>query len=287
MKQGKLLELGTQQLRLESGKVIKHFSKDLLLEALKHRRLAQIGAEHGFRMPKLIAQDVERSTLTYEFIDELTSSRQHFLDYTLRGPDATRDAVQEALFTQIGQTLAVIHRRLDIQPVAVWRAPPVFDRVVRAFTGNDTAALLEHTPQAELHGDFGFSNVCHTLPEPLRLIMIDPSPNSYSSFACNERASVYLDIGKFSLCLRGLVPRNSYLRMRRPRAAKLRELFLQGYADESRVAIEMNVLEVVERALLTCKIRHEMRSALARTAAGILLFGLKDGRVIGRIANAK
>jgi len=75
--------------------------------------------------------------------------------------------------------------------------------------------------------------------------------------------------------------------MRRPRAAKLRELFLHGYADESRVAIEMNVLEVVERALLTCKIRHEMRSALARTAAGILLFGLKDGRVIGRIANAK
>jgi SAM-dependent methyltransferase len=257
------VEVGTQELRLERGRVVKHFSKDLQIEASKHRQLMQIGAQFGFRVPELLDLDPDGATLSYEFVENLTSCRQLFLRYALRGADLAHDANVEAIFGQIGRMLAVIHRQLDVQPKVDWNPPPVFEQIVQAFAGISTRQLLADTPCAVLHGDFGFSNVCTTPQEPQRLITIDPSPNSYSSFSCNEYASIYLDLSKFSLCLRGLIPRKYYLRLRRSRAAKLRELYLQGYSRESGFNIERKILDVVERAQLTCKIRHEMRT-LAR-----------------------
>ena len=83
------------------------------------------------------------------------------------------------------------------------------------------------------------------------------------------------------------MPVGKFLRRSHLRASRLRKLFLQGYAEESGVNIQEEILVVVERALLTCKIRREMRTSLARNAAAMALFGLTDGRVIGKIANAK
>ncbi len=282
-----IVEVGKQDVRLEAGKVIKVFNKDLELEARKHQQLAQLARLHGFCVPELLAQDDPIGTLAYEYIAQLNSCREQYLDYATRGPDSRRDAWQEALFAKIGRVLAIIHRELNLEPQASWQAPPTFDRVVRELAGTDSRELLAQSPQATLHGDFGFSNVCTTQQEPQRLVVIDPSPNFYSSFVCNERASVYLDIGKFSVCLRGLVPRRDFFRLRRSRMEKLSQLFLGGYAQEAGWEIDTTILGIVERAHVACKLRYEMPRRWARMAASIMLFGWKDGRVIGRIANGK
>jgi len=211
--------------RLSHG-FVKRYDALVDLERAKAEQLSRVAASSGFISPVVLAVDYNVQMITFEKLTGLTPLRSFYLAYTT-GVGAGSEVSE--LFERTGRALASIHRELSLTERIDWSPPPSFSRLFRHRTGADAVACLAQTPQAFLHGDFGFGNV-HVKDGEGKVVVLDASPNPwYLTTHPSTWGSIYLDIGSLVACLRGLVGIRQFTRLRRERISPLERAFVAGY----------------------------------------------------------
>ena len=214
--------------RIPTQGFAKRYRAIVEIEREKAEQLNRVGARDGFISPAVLATDVRARVITFEKLDGLVPLKTHYLAFTTdRGPDERNERIPE-LFTEAGRALASLHRDLSMPERVGWRVPAAFGRYFHHRSGRSAREVLAGTPQAFLHGDFGFGNV-HFMRGRGRLAVLDASPSHYVIAHPSNWASIYLDIGAFVACLRGLVGMRWVVQLRRDRMADLEAAFLRGY----------------------------------------------------------
>jgi hypothetical protein len=211
--------------RRRSDGFVKRYDALVDLERAKAEEFSRLASDWGFISPAVLAVDYDVGLVTYEKLNGLTPLRSLYLVYTTgtgAGPDVPE------WFERTGSTLAHVHRELRLTGQVEWRPPPSFSRLFRRRTGADALSCLARTPQAFLHGDFGFGNI-HVKRDEGELVILDASPNRYLTTHPSTWASIYLDIGSLVACLRGLVGIRQFARLRRERITPLERAFVAGY----------------------------------------------------------
>ena len=214
------------RVRLLPDRVEKYVGGSIAGAGDKYEAMWKVAIEAGFIAPRLIGRDADQGILLLERIRGAESIGRwycKFLETDLE-EDAWFSIVAEA-----GRTLAALHLGLDNVGAAVWRAPTEFVSALHAY-GFDYRTLWE-LPSRQLHGDFGFSNVLvsESSPGDVRIAVIDPCADGYSCDDDIVRGPVHLDIGKFILCLEGLLPLRYQLRLKREVILRSQIAFLDGY----------------------------------------------------------
>jgi hypothetical protein len=217
---------------------VKQYDGLVEVEVVKAERLARVARRNGFTAPAVLNVDVDRQVITYEWFDGLTPLRTAYLEHTIREPDAEAPE----LFERVGRVLAHIHRDLTLDERVPWEAPATFREDLERRLGPNAIELLARTPQAFLHGDFGFGNV-HLEERTGRIVVLDPSPNGYLTTHPSTFASIYLDVGVLSACLRGLVGPARFLQLRRDRIGALENAFLEGYERTSGARLDRRLVD--------------------------------------------
>src|SRR5882724_7419632 len=139
-----------------SNGFVKRYDALVDLERAKAKQLSRLAANSGFVSPAVLAVDYDVKMITYEKLTGLIPLRSFYLAYTT-GAGAGSEVPE--LFERAGRALASVHRELALTERIDWSPPPSFSRFFRHRTGADAVAGLAQTPQAFLHGDFGFGNV--------------------------------------------------------------------------------------------------------------------------------
>ncbi len=241
---------------------LKHYTTPgFTSEVEKAYAVHDIGSRNGFAVPKVIDVDVSHRAIAYERMDGLVALRDHYISYM-----STRSPALELVnpFEASGRALAAIHRDLTLSTKQTWGATDEFDGRGAA----EVPKMLESTPQAWLHGDYGFGNTHTWRGDALELVVLDPSPNRYLTRRPDVFGSIYLDLGLFVACLQGLVPARHYARLHWGRERILRDAFLTGYESVASAPLDRPLLARVTRAVVGAYCRHRFRSAtMARLAS--------------------
>lgn len=192
-------------------------------ELAKAQLLHDISKEAAFLAPAVVGVDPVASTVDYERLD---CSRN--LLAAVAEPDRRRHTLR-SLLRRAGRALALIHGS-DAPPGSMTglRAPLFEVALGRRSPAGSTSPTPENRPVLQ-HGDFGFTNLFVTDDD--RLIVIDPSPNGYTSLH-----PLNLDVAELDLAvlLSHLIGRSA-----RPRAlvrsarygGELVDAVLDGYRD--------------------------------------------------------
>lgn len=229
-------------------------------ELEKAQALHRLSSE-CFYSPKPIHYDRSLRTIVFEQLVSLVSVRKVYLDFL-----CCEDSTNTWIFDRAGSALAELHARLRLTTRSEWKAPAI----VAKHEPDLSAALLD-TPHAQLHCDFGFSNVfIQLVGNETRLVILDASPNYFMTEAPDTFASVYLDLANFAACLDGLVPMVHYLRIDWQLAAILKGRFLDAYEMTSRLTLDRTLLQRVTdataRAYFSTKFRNPWLRRLAFAA---------------------
>lgn len=223
------------KVRLLPDRVEKYVGGGIEAAGDKYEAVWKVANESGFVAPRLIGRDRDRGVLLLERIREAENVGlwyRRFLENAV-DEDSWFDVVAEA-----GRTLASLHRGLANVGAAVWRPPTEFSGALCAY-GFDGKTLRD-LPTRQLHGDFGFSNV-HVRGSPsgeFRIVVIDPCADGYSCDDDIVIGPVHLDIGKFILCLEGLLPLRYQFRLRRQAILRSQVAFLDGYERHSPLRVD-------------------------------------------------
>src|SRR3989442_3955978 len=161
--------------RLSNG-FVKRYDALVGLERGKAEQLSRVASSSGFVSPAVLAVDYNLQMITYEKLTGLTPLRSFYLAYTT-GTGAGSEVPE--LFERTGRALASVHRELSLTERIDWSPPPSFSQLFRHRTGVDSGSCLAQTPQAFLHGDFGFGNV-HVKDGQGKAVELDPATDPWN-----------------------------------------------------------------------------------------------------------
>lgn len=222
------------QVRVYSDHVEKEVPSDVANVAAKYSAIHDIAVSHEFIAPEVISCSKDTNLVTLSNIDNIVSVRELYWKYMIDCIDET-DCLD--FIKRVGQTLAVIHNDLDLSEYSKWSSGDDFEYYLKkyGYTHNN----IEYSPQAILHGDYGFSNIFSVnhfnVDSPV--VIIDPCADGYTSLSDIEYGPVYLDIGKFLMCLEGLISPQKHLFIKIDKINRAQISFINGYASKSRHAI--------------------------------------------------
>ena len=268
---------------VENNQFVKEFTADVDLEFEKSTCLYELSVtSEYFDAPKPLFIGPSPSQVTYEFMAEpVDSIRESYISFlsSAQGGDIAED-----LFRTIGRCLAEIHRELRMTTASAWTCPEELcgDREARAF--DELVGTAESSAAVFLHCDFGFSNIFINLArlragQGVRLWVIDPSPNYFTTFAVNSKGPAEIDIANLVACMHGLFPLYRQVACDWSRSSILLGQLIAGYEAESAHAVNRALLRSVVELTLQSYMQKRVSNSLMRRLALRLL--LSQGRIAG------
>lgn len=232
----------------DSGIVQKRYPGLIDREVRKARQMFAISRRHEFLAPELVGADQETGVVTFKLLPPMVALRDLYIEH-MEGRDAAARCVSAVHMA--GEALAAIHRELDPDGCTPWVAPLAFTEQAHRQLGASWWNRLQHTPQAALHGDYGFGNVHVTCGAQPRLAVLDASPNHYITFDPLTVGSIYLDLASLRACFLGLVPWRRFVRLRSRRWESLDKALIGSYESASGIRLDTALLDGVTSAVLT------------------------------------
>jgi hypothetical protein len=225
----------TARVRLMDGRVEKLIGEHVAPIARKYDAIHRIALHEGFVAPKVVSYDERDGMLVLERIERLVSIRELYWLFMVKRSD---EAIGLALMRRAGEILASLHLGLQSAQFSEWTPCASFTAALQDYGYHQTD--MGTVPHAQLHGDFGFANIfvqgAFRLDSPL--VVIDPCADGYSSCEDLDRGPVYLDVGKFLVCLEGLIRPSRQLFLDPHKIARLQNAFLDGYAAKVPYAVD-------------------------------------------------
>ncbi len=242
-------------------KIVKTFPYPIDVEIHKSKAMHGLSKKAGFVFPKILSYDLENKEITYQYIEDLHSIRTLYLSF-LKNQVTPFNAI--TAFEKSGEMLGKIHKNLKLNQKSSWQPPASVDKIFRKEFKGDYKEILQNTPQAFLHTDFGFSNLFFTSTEDL--VLLDPSPNSYITFKADTFGSIYLDLGLILMCMDGLVPIAEILNIRRNRAKILSQALIKGYTRQNPIKIDYELLKKIKHAIARSYLKKRYPPGIAQLA---------------------
>lgn len=255
--------------RITGDAVFKSGYADLDAEAEKARALYEISLQSSFIAPRVLGVSSADATISFEFLPGLVSIREMYLA-TCRGDMAT-EAVTES-FTAAGEVLARIHAGLQLSHTVEWRPSIDFEADLRRESCLDALQVSEIAMPVILHGDYGFANTFASGNDPSKLVILDSSPNGFTTFSPIERGPRGIDVANMIACIQGLVPVRSYPFLDWSRARNLAEAFLGGYESVGHCRLPRKSLYSMARATARTYLRYRYRWTMQRELAYWVFF---------------
>lgn len=241
---------------IDAGVVIKSGYADHQTEVEKAQALQRISSRNAFLAPRVLGSSKANASISFEYLPDLESIRTRYID-ACRG--AIPVAPVESLFVLAGASLARIHAELRLAKVVEWHPSRGFESNLRVEGCFGGLILPEIASPAVLHGDYGFANVFVTGSHEPRLVILDPSPNGFTTFLPNESGPRGIDIANMLACIQGLVPLRVYAFLNWSTAARLAEAFLRGYEDGAGCHLPRKPLYAIARATARTYLQYRCR----------------------------
>lgn len=193
--------------------------------------------------PRPVELDAERRVIRYTNLpsdETLTRTYTRFLQDRI----AARPFLD--LLHDAATAIARIHRDLRLSTRTEWQCPETFLAAARRVGFEFPLERLRETPHAFLHADCGFGNLQSIARSDgsLRLAVYDPSPNGHSTFAPDQFASIYLDLGSVLAALNGRVPLAQYPTIQWERMSIAKERFLESYERAMALRVDRDLAEL-------------------------------------------
>lgn len=241
----------------------------------KYAQFYKISQSANFRTPEVIGVEPSSHTIHFDYIDDLISIRDHYLCF-LSHPVLQDKQTTLNLFKECGKALAFIHKGFSLSQELSWDPPQKYKNIIHSFLSPKEISMFLETPQTIIHSDFGFSNVL-TKGKTDELIIIDCLPNFHTSFHCNEKCSIYIDLANFLSCLDGLIwiSPQKFISVYWSRRQLLKDAFLHGYQEQSCTMLNLPLLKKLTQATAMCYFRRKYGLLKAYTAYSILYSPLK------------
>lgn len=248
---------------------IKYFDRQYYSSIEKYKQLDNIASPSGFIAPEIIDTNESNRSITFKFIDDLYSTRIPYITHM----EYFNKNDNSELFYDIGSLLAIIHKELKLPNNEPWAACKVFDTVMSEYYGADYKNVLNETMHANIHCDFGFSNVNYKETNgKIEIIILDPCPNYVTTFHPFAFASVYIDIAGFSACLDGLLPIKYYTKLDWRKLPNLKEAFFSGYEENSNLKIDRHLLGCISFATVHSYFQNRYGYGVRTLAARSLVY---------------
>ncbi len=160
----------TQQCSTQQCFTKQYIADEFGNELIKARLLHERSQGSLFTAPAVIANSSNEASIQYELVD----CSQSLMD-VLGAADRSRESILSLLST-VGRCLGQIHQ-IPVPPESVeFQRSDLFANALAARTSADH---LDSEHCVLQHGDFGFTNIFVTNGQDL--VVIDPSPNQYTS----------------------------------------------------------------------------------------------------------
>jgi len=247
----------------------KYFKKQYYASLEKYKSLSYIASAVGFVAPEIVDFNNESRSITFKYIHNLHSLRVSYIQHM----SYSSEYDNSDLFYSVGRVLAGIHKKLELTYTEPWAPCKTFDNIMLKKFGFHYEKVLSDTPQANIHCDFGFSNVNYQEINGLKkLVILDPCPNDFVTFHACTYTSVYIDIANFSACLDGLIPVNYYLKIDWRKIVVLKEAFLSGYEENSDLHIDRHLLACMSFAIVHSYFNNRYRNQVKTWATRTLVY---------------
>jgi hypothetical protein len=253
---------------------VKHGIENLEKEVEKYNALYEVSLKTDlFKSPEIISFNKPKKSITFEYIDNLTSIREIYLRYMTSDKQEKCDL---QLLSKTGAALAKIHLGLSLETSIDWISCPSFDRFFLKKTKLSFNDAMKSVPMSIAHCDYGFSNIHTTITDSGGgdLIIFDPSPNEFISKSTNLRAPILLDLSNLISCVYGLVPFRNYRHMHWSRMPIITNSIVQSYEDVYGTKIDATLLSGMVYATARCYLNSAYRQPFSRIAAWLLFTSL-------------
>jgi len=259
----------------------KWYRENVEIEFEKAEKLHEIGLDNNFIAPKPLKFNLKKHTIEFEYIRSLTSIRNVYLNVLHSSKPSDTDL---HLFFTVGKILSSIHTSLLLSTSTPW-VPSNYIKKVIKNDKTDFEEFLSSTPQAFLHGDFGFSNICiihdnKGSKDDRKIVIIDSSYDGISILSSNTFGSNYLDLGHFVACIFGLIPIRKYFGAKWENVVAVRDQFISGYEDGNSMKIDRKLLYESAVLCASAKINKNYISPLTRKIASMILFSKRKGEIL-------
>lgn len=238
---------------------VKVYARDHDAELLKARWFHDVARAGGFRAPRVLDADPDRRTITYEWLP-CSYSLQDLMD-----DPSVEDGHLRQAFRHLGRVLAAIHHGPPFDQVQGRRADGYQRTLLRLRAGQRPT----NGPLVPQHGDFGYSNIYFGADR--RPIVIDPSPNGYTSVHPLNEDHPEVDLALLMSHLVGRTRRPRVMARTARLGGVLARDVLDGYRAEGG-AIDRDELRLHTRATVDSfrRSRDRSRRLLLPLVAGAL-----------------
>ena len=264
---------------IEIDAVIKGGFADFHVELEKAQALQRLSRDQSFVVPRVLEASQADSSISFEYLPGLVPIRNKYLE-------ACRGAIPlepvEKLFAATGDALSRIHIGLRLAKEVDWRPSQAFEFELRAERCLNDLHIPEIAMPVVLHGDYGFANVFLMNEDDPRLVILDPSPNGFTTFAANERGPRGIDLANMVACIQGLVPLRYYPFLNWASAARLLDAFLSGYERAADCRLPRKPLIAIARATARTYLRYRCRWNWQRESARRIFFWSRKRELLHR-----
>jgi len=237
MKKKSQVVAGHEDVRIFDTHVEKIYTSNFDLEVEKSINLHKVSVNNNFISPKVLSYDKQQKTIRFERLNNFIPVKTLYINSLLQNDNSNL-----SIFFEAGKALASIHSELMLSSRFDWFARKKMNKKSINKFGVNIKTLLDGTPLAFHHCDFGFSNI-HFSTDINKIVIIDPSPNLYSSISVNDYGSIYVDIGVFISNLSGRISPKYYIKANWKISKKTKDCFYEGYEHKSEIKLDRNLAE--------------------------------------------
>jgi hypothetical protein len=253
-------------IRIEHGFVIKTYPTAAQEEFEKAQALWALSAAGAFHTPRPLSLDAKSQQLTFEYLRGL---RPITMDYVAFLREQSSESIVLERFRLVGCALAAIHNDLAMTHTLKWTPQAPFITELRR--NHVLPVLQEGEFRPVLHCDYGFSNIFFTSHSEVPVIL-DASPNGYTTFSTACRGPAYIDVAHFLACIYCLWWK---AKTRRPGVTQLDRLanaYVTGYQEGSGQVLSHRLLTGTSRAIGRSYLKSRFRGSLLPWVADKALY---------------
>lgn len=255
--------------------LVKHDMHNLDIELEKSRSLFDASKIYSFLAPKVLSSNRTNQSISFEFIKELSSIRNSYLNYM-----CTRSPNEEDLnvLAKTGTVLAEIHEGLRIKNPVEWKPGLLFKKAFEKKSHTEFLSAIDSMPWSIAHCDYGFSNIHFSRNSvgEKELVILDPSANGFVTTNTNLRAPIYVDLANLISCIRGLVPIRFYKSIYWNRVAHVERIIVDKYSMRSGHQINQKYMDGMVYATAKSYFWHTYRFPFSYFALRLLFTPLKQ-----------